>query len=254
MARRLIAAVVTLMLTAPVIAETETRQDAWWTSSFQSATDGAKTCEVGTRLALREPGAPLRAAVLSVSYSSIPGKPPQLILVFVGDRPVSNTIRVQFDDEGSFTPPAVNDEAIIIFARGSPVLQYIRNATTMQVSLNLMHQGHTALTFSLRGSAKAMNSAQAACSQGAALELGLLSLSGFLLLDKIDSLGQQKRGPEVRVRTPFSGVKGCSSAAENTGQDNCGRPPLVRRQGRFAACSYHLADRRSRIPHPKQET
>lgn len=237
MARRLIAAVVTLMLAAPVIAETETRQDAWWTSSFQSATDGAKTCEVGTRLALREPGVPLRAAVLSVSYSSIPGKPPQLILAFVGDRPVSNTVRVQFDDEDSFTPPAVNDEAIIIFAQDSPVLQHIRNAMTMQVSLNLMRQGYTALTFSLRGSARAMNSAQAECSP-----------------DKIDSLGQQKRGPEVRVRTPFSGVKGCSSAAENTGQDNCGRPPLVRRQGRFAACSYRLADRRSRIPHPIQGT
>lgn len=237
MARRLTAAVVTLMLAAPVIAETETRQDAWWTSSFQSATDDAKTCEVGTRLALREPGASLRAAVLAVSYSSIPGKPPQVILAFVGDRPVSNTVRVQFDDEGSFTPPAVNDEAIIIFAQDSPVLQHIRNAMTMQVSLNLMRQGYTALTFSLRGSARAMNSAQAACSQGTAPELG-----------------QQKRGPEVRVRTPFSGVKGCSSAAENTGQDNCGRPPLVRRPGRFAACSYHLADRRSRIPHPKQET
>ena len=166
MTRPLMAAVVALMLTASAIAETETRQDAWWTRSFQSATDGTRTCEVGTRLALGGPGVPLRAVVLAISYSSIAGKPPQLILAFAGDRPVSNTIRVQFDDERSFTPPTVNDEALIIFAQDSPVLQHIRNAMTMQVSLNLMRQGHTALTFSLRGSARAMNSAKAECSQG----------------------------------------------------------------------------------------
>ena len=171
MTRHLMAAAVTLMLTASAIAETETRQDAWWTNSFQSAADDAKTCEVGTRLALGGPGVPLRAVVLAISYSSIPEKPPQLILAFAGDRPVSNTIRVQFDDERSFTPPTVNDEAMIIFGQASPVLQHIRNAMTMQVSLNLMHQGHTALTFSLRGSARAMNSAQAECSQGEETDL-----------------------------------------------------------------------------------
>jgi len=171
MTRHLIAAAVTLMLTASAIAETETSQDAWWTSSFQSAADDAKTCEVGTRLALGGPGVPLRAVVLAISYSSVPGRPPQLIIAFAGDRPVSNTIRVEFDDERSFTPPTVNDEAMIIFAQDSPVLQHIRNAMTMQVSLNLMYQGYTELTFSLRGSARAMESAKAECSQGEETDL-----------------------------------------------------------------------------------
>jgi hypothetical protein len=171
MTRHLIAAAVTLMLTASAIAETETSQDAWWTNSFRSATDDAKTCEVGTRLALGGPGVPLRAVALAISYSSIPEKPPQLILAFAGDRPVSDTIRVQFDDERSFTPPTVNDEAMILFAQDSPVLQHIRNALIMQVSLTLMHQGYTTLTFSLRGSARAMESAQAECSQGEETDL-----------------------------------------------------------------------------------
>ncbi len=171
MTRHLIAVVVMLTLTASARAETETSQDAWWASSFRGATDDAKTCEVGTRLALGGLGVPLRAVVLAVSYSSIPGKPPQLILAFAGDRPVSNTIRVQFDDERSFTPPTVNDEAMIIFAQDSPVLRHIRNAMTMQVSLNLMYQGYTELTFSLWGSARAMDSARAECSQGEETDL-----------------------------------------------------------------------------------
>ena len=100
------------------------------------------------------------------SYSSTPGNTPKLSLVFVGDRPASNTISVRFDAEPVFTPPTINDYAVVIFTQPSPVLQRVRNAMTMKVNLNLMYHGYTALTFSLRGSARAMDSARAECAQG----------------------------------------------------------------------------------------
>ena len=116
MTRQLMVILLTLILTVPVIAETETSQDEWWTSSFRSQMDNAKTCEVGTRLALEESGSNTpRTAVLMASYSSAPGNTPKLSLVFVGDQPASNTISVRFDAEPVFTPPTVNDYAVVIF-------------------------------------------------------------------------------------------------------------------------------------------
>lgn len=167
MTRQLMVVLLTLILTIPVIAETETSQGEWWTSSFRSEMDNAKTCEAGTRLALEESGSNTpRTAVLMASYSSTPGNTPKLSLVFVGDRPASNTISVRFDAKPVLTPPTINDYAVVTFTQPSPVLQRVRNAMTMKVNLNLMYHGYTALTFSLRGSARAMDSAKAECAQG----------------------------------------------------------------------------------------
>ena len=162
MIRQLTGGLLTLILMSPVIANTETDSGEWWTNSFQSETDGVKTCEAGTRLALGEPGSNTPAAVLIVSY--LLGSTPKLVLIFLGDRLVSDTIRVRFDTDPTFTTPIVKDEAMVVFAPDSPVLQGVRNARTMKLSLKLMYQGRTSFTFSLRGSAKAINSAKAACS------------------------------------------------------------------------------------------
>ena len=166
MIRQLTGVLLTLILTVPVIAATETSPGGWWTNSFQSEIDGVKTCEAGTRLALGEPGSNTPAAVLMVSYSSTPRNTPKLALIFLGDRLVSDTIRVRFDAEPTLTPPIVEDEAMVVFAQDSPILQRVRNAMTMKLNLKLMHRGRTSFTFSLQGSAKAIESAKAACSQG----------------------------------------------------------------------------------------
>ena len=50
MTRHLMVVLLTLMLTVPVIAETETSQGEWWTSSFRSEMDNAKTCRSGNAL------------------------------------------------------------------------------------------------------------------------------------------------------------------------------------------------------------
>ena len=166
MTRQLMVGLLTLMLTAPAIADTEEGPGGWWTSSFPSETDGGKTCEAGTRLALGEPGSDPLAAVLMVSYSSALGSTPKLVLVFVGDRPVSRSIRVRFDAGPSFTPSTVNDDAMVIFSEPSSILQHVRTAMAMKVNLKLLYHDRTTMTFSLRGSAKAIASAKAACSQG----------------------------------------------------------------------------------------
>ena len=106
-----------------------------------------------------------RAAGLVVVYSSLPGDTPPLTLRFVGNRLVSDTIRVRFDAEPAFTPLTTDHEIGVTFVEDS-ILQRVRNAAAMRVEVNLLHQGHTTLTFSLRGSAKAMDSAKAACWRG----------------------------------------------------------------------------------------
>ena len=190
MIRQLTGGLLTLILMSPVIANTETDSGEWWTNSFQSETDGVKTCEAGTRLALGEPGSNTPAAVLIVSYSSTLESTPKLVLIFLGDRLVSDIIRVRFDTEPAFTTPIVKDEAMVVFAPDSPVLQGVRNARTMKLSLKLMYQGRTSFTFSLRGSAKAINSAKAACSQGEATDL----INVRLTCTRVDLAARPRQG------------------------------------------------------------
>ena len=133
---------------------------AWETSVSRDEMDDSKTCTARTSLVL---GGNLRIAFLMVQYSSNRDAS-ALALGFSGDQLISNAIRVRFDTKPAFTPLTVNDEAMAIFTEDS-ILQRVRSATTMKVELNLLHQGHTTLTFSLRGSAKAMDSAGAECSR-----------------------------------------------------------------------------------------
>lgn len=134
---------------------------AWETSVSRDEMDDSKTCTARTGLVL---GGNLRMAFLAVQYSSNRDAPVPA-LGFSGDRLISNTIRVRFDTEPAFTPLTVNDRTMVIFAPNSPVLQRVRTAATMKVEVNLLHQGHTTLTFPLRGSAKAIDSAKTECSQ-----------------------------------------------------------------------------------------
>ena len=137
---------------------------AWRTDISHSEMDDSKTCSAATVLVLGGSVSNGRAVSLGVAYSSSPRDTPHLALVFMGDRPVSDAIRVRFDAEPAFTPLTVSNGANVIFADDS-ILERVRSTATMKVELNLLHQGRTTLTFPLRGSAQAMDSAKAECSR-----------------------------------------------------------------------------------------
>ena len=136
----------------------------WKLDFSRNEMDDSRTCSAVTILMLGGSVSNARGAGLAITYSSPPGDTPLLALGFMGDQPISNTIRVRFDAEPAFTPLTANHEIGIAFVEDS-ILQRVRSAATMKVEVNLLYQGYTTLTFPLRGSAKAMDSAKAECSR-----------------------------------------------------------------------------------------